>query len=64
MSWTASHLASRKLVLGNVQNGKLLETRQEEAEKGSFQQKVNCFRQGHLSLGDGRGLSGRLPSAE
>lgn len=29
--------------------------------KGSFQQRVDCFRQSHFSVEDGRSLSGRFP---
>lgn len=33
----------------------------EGVKKGSVQPRVACFRQGHFSLEDGRGLSGRFP---
>lgn len=29
--------------------------------KGSFQQRVDCFSQGHLSIGDRKDLLGELP---
>lgn len=41
---------------------KAFRDRQKEAEKGCFQQKVNCFRQGHFALGERLGSVRKITS--
>lgn len=50
MSWTASHLASRKLVLKRTK-WKAFRDRQKEAEKGKFPAKSELFQARSLCFG-------------
>lgn len=59
MNWTASHLASKKKFLGDVQNGRFLKV-ETGWDKGDKQR--DYFGQGHFPLGDKKFLLGELTS--